>query len=528
MAANDELVPQTESITDVYSTDPSGGVDISSEQKARWNNFIARFKNTYNALPDFVARSPGRVNIIGEHIDYSLYDVLPTAVSVDVLIAVKLAPPSPNQEPFARVANINDAKFPAGQFTIPKDSDVEIDPAKHEWVNYFKAGLRVALKYMRERAQARGETFVPASFNILVDGNVPPGGGISSSAAFVCASALAVVKANGHDISKQDLQDMAIVSERAVGVYSGGMDQAASIFSRRGYLLYTRFFPTFHIQHVPVPKSSPEITFLMAQSFITSNKAETAPRHYNLRVAECTLATVVLAKLHNLTLPRDSSSLGYSLRNFHQELMRKEGRLDDPLEYQLDSIILATTDLLTKQEGYTRDEIAALLSISVPELESQFLSSFPVHADRFLLRQRALHCFKEARRVLDFVACLSRSHGGILDEHNVTYLGQLLNESMASCRDLYDCTCPEVDEICEIALRAGALGSRVTGAGWGGCTVHMVPLGKVKDVTEALRREYYDKRFPALGAEGLREAMVISKPSNGSFLITGAAISESA
>jgi galactokinase len=76
------------------------------------------------------------------------------------------------------------------------------------------------LKFLRKK-KADG-SLVPASMEILVDGNVPPGGGISSSAAFVCASALAVMKANDHNVSKQDLLDLAVVSERAVGVYSGG------------------------------------------------------------------------------------------------------------------------------------------------------------------------------------------------------------------------------------------------------------------------------------------------------------------
>jgi hypothetical protein len=72
--------------------------------------------------------------------------------------------------------------------------------------------------------------------------------------------------------------------------------------------------------------------------------------------------------------------------------------------------------------------------------------------------------------------------------------------------------------MCEIARRAGSLGSRLTGAGWGGSTVHMVPQAKVDSVTEALRTEYYAQRFPDLSEEKLREAMVISKPSNGSYL----------
>ncbi|KAL5002316.1 ribosomal protein S5 domain 2-type protein [Aspergillus recurvatus] len=521
MATPQELVPRTESIAEVYATDDASATTAAPEHLKRFNNLVSQFHKQYSHRPDFVARSPGRVNIIGEHIDYNLYDVLPTAVSVDVIIAVKVVP-SAGPEPTVKISNVLPGKFPTREFTVPKDSDVEIDPKKHEWVNYFKAGLVGALKVLRKGA-ADG-SFSPASMEVLVDGNVPPGGGISSSAAFVCSSALAVMKANNHDVSKQDLLDLAVVSERAVGVYSGGMDQAASIFSRRGYLLYTQFFPNFSVQHVAIPKAAEEITFLMAQSFVTSNKAETAPRHYNLRVAECTLASVVLAKANGLTLPKDNSSLGYSLRTFHNELMRKEGRLGDPLEYQIDSVIQAALDILTQEQGYTREEIAQLLSISVSDLEATYLSSFPVQAERFLLRQRALHCFKEARRVLDFKACLANA--STLDDKRIHYLGQLLNESQDSCRDVYECSAPQVDEICAIARKAGTWGSRLTGAGWGGCTVHMLPQSKVEAVTKALTKEYYFKYFPDISEEKLKEAMVISKPSNGSFLITGAAISQ--
>jgi galactokinase len=219
MAAPDSEVPQTESIADVYATDSAVPTTIAPDHKVRWNAMITQFKMLYGGLPDFVARSPGRVNIIGEHIDYSLYDVLPTAIDVDVLVAVKVLRPE-GREASVKIANANPDKFPARQFGIPCEGDVEIDTNKHEWINYFKSGLLVALKFLRSRTQ--DAQFVPASIDALVDGNVPPGAGISSSAALVCASALAVVKANKLDISKQDLLDMAIVSERAVGVYSGG------------------------------------------------------------------------------------------------------------------------------------------------------------------------------------------------------------------------------------------------------------------------------------------------------------------
>jgi galactokinase len=196
--------------------------------------------------------------------------------------------------------------------------------------------------------------------------------------------------------------------------------------------------------------------------------------------------------------------------------MRKVGRFGYPLLYQIDSTIQATLDTLTQENGYTREEIASLLQITVPDLESTYLSSFPVQADRFLLRQRALHCFKEARRVLDFKACLSNAH--TLDDKRIQYLGQLLNESQDSCRDVYECSAPQVDEVCTIARKAGTWGSRLTGAGWGGCTVHMLPQSKVQAVTEALKEGYYKKYFPDITEEKLKEALVISKPSNGSFI----------
>jgi galactokinase len=98
-------------------------------------------------------------------------------------------------------------------------------------------------------------------------------------------------------------------------------------------------------------------------------------------------------------------------------------------------------------------------------------------------------------------------------------LGDLLNRSQDSCRDVYDCSCPEIDELCSIARKAGSFGSRLTGAGWGGCSVHLVPADRVAGVREAWEREYYAKRH--LTREQREAAIVVSRPGNGSavFLV---------
>jgi galactokinase len=509
-------VPQFTTLKDVYSTSEDSP-KIDPEHETRFKGLISKFSNTFGNKPEFVARSPGRVNIIGEHIDYSLYNVLPAAVTVDVLIAVRTTSPS-QQGASIKCANVNPTKYPTREIKIPRDGIIEVDKSEHDWSNYFRAGLKGAMEFLQKKY---GRDFKPQSMEVLLDGNVPAGGGLSSSAAFVCASALAAMKANGHDVSKQDLLDLAIVSERSVGVFSGGMDQAASIFSERGFLLYCRFYPNFKEEHVPMPKADPDVTFLVAQSLVTSDKAVTAPKHYNLRVVECTLATVVLAKLHDISLNPDESSLGFCLRNFQQEYMKKQGRLELPLEDQLDELINVAQKGLSK-ESYSREDISNILGIDVTTLEKTYMSKFPIQASKFLLCQRATHVLHEARRVIFFKNTLTNSPA--LDTTTLEYLGNLMNETQYSCKNIYECSCPEIDDICAIARRTGTYGSRLTGAGWGGCTVHLLPTEKVEAVTEALKKEYYFIKFPDITEEKLKEAIVISKPSQGSSVITGEAL----
>ncbi len=207
-------VPTVTALRDIYTT------EALAEQGARWNSLLEKFQARYGSPAHFVARSPGRVNIIGEHIDYSLYSCLPMAITPDVIIAVStdLAPAAEGTYKI-RIANVDEQRFPVREFDIPH-AEVEIDATKHEWSNYFKSGLRGALELLRKKY---GADFKPKSMQVLMDGTVPAGGGLSSSAAFVSASALAVMVANGEtDVGKTDLTEVAIVSERAVGVNSGG------------------------------------------------------------------------------------------------------------------------------------------------------------------------------------------------------------------------------------------------------------------------------------------------------------------
>jgi galactokinase len=211
-----DTVPLASSLEDIYTP------DALPSQTKRWSHLLQTFQSTYSHPATFVARSPGRVNIIGEHIDYSLYSVFPMAITADCLLAISIpSEPAPASSTGfkLRLANVQGDKFPQHEFELPY-GDVEIDSKVHEWTNYFKCGLRGALQLLKK---SKGDGFRPTSMNVLMDGAVPSGGGLSSSAAFVSASALAVMIANGEkEIDKTALTELAIVSERAVGVNSGG------------------------------------------------------------------------------------------------------------------------------------------------------------------------------------------------------------------------------------------------------------------------------------------------------------------
>lgn len=138
------------------------------------------------------------------------------AVTVDLVLAVRAHPDTHT----IRIANVNNTKFERREFQIPEQGDPEIDHTTHEWSNYFKSGLRGVTELMKRK---KGKHWRSVGMDIVVDGTVPSGGGLSSSAAFVCASALSVMKANGEEkVDKRELTELAIVSERAVGVNSGG------------------------------------------------------------------------------------------------------------------------------------------------------------------------------------------------------------------------------------------------------------------------------------------------------------------
>jgi galactokinase len=324
--------------------------------------------------PEGVWAAPGRVNLIGEHTDYNDGFVLPAAIDRQVVAAA-----GRRDGGRLRVWSLQEEQ--------PADLELEgIGPGRVEGWAAYPAGVAWAL------GQAGAEV---GGADLVVDGDVPAGAGLSSSAALECATATALADLFGAGLDRAALAGVARRAENeVVGVPSGVMDQMVSMLGRAGHALFldTRSLDT---EQVPLP--------LEAAGHRLVDGA------YADRRAACEAAAATLG----VPALRDASL---------EQVEAAAGALGDP--------------------GL----------------------------------RRARHVVTENARVLEAVELL---RAGELDR-----LGPLLAASHASLRDDYEVSSPELDTAVEAAVAAGAVGARMTGAGFGGSAIALVATdaaGRVGD-----------------------------------------------
>ena len=163
-----------------------------------------------------------RVNLIGEHIDYCGYGVLPMAVDEEVIVAV-----GPTQSGMLELSNV-DSDY---EDFVCSLEGITIDNATPDWYKYFLCGV----KGIAEHSAAADAIPLPG-FRAMVHGSVPPCSGLSSSSALVCSAALATAHFNLVSLTRQQLADTCAKSECFIGTEGGGMDQAIAILATKGTL----------------------------------------------------------------------------------------------------------------------------------------------------------------------------------------------------------------------------------------------------------------------------------------------------
>lgn len=229
---------------------------INEEMKRK---VVEDFKKNFEG-ECIVVRSPGRVNIIGEHTDYNNGFVLPAAIDKAVYVAVN-----------AREDEL--IKLYSGEFNESFESSLsELKPTKKGWPNYI---LGIA-------SQLKKKGFAIKGFNLAIDGDVPIGAGLSSSAAVECATAFALNQIFNLQINRVDMALMAQASEHEfAGVKVGIMDMFASLFGKKDHAIKLDC-RSLEYEYEPLQLNNYKILLLN-----TNVKHSLSSSEYNTRRAQC-------------------------------------------------------------------------------------------------------------------------------------------------------------------------------------------------------------------------------------------------
>jgi galactokinase len=313
--------------------------------------------------------APGRVNLIGEHIDYHGLPVLPMAIRRQIRVAFRARTDR-------RIQAVSSQLYGAREFEWTANL---VPTTAGDWENYLRAA-----------AQAVSRKWgVGLGVDAAVAADLPPAAGLSSSSALIVAFTLALLRANRIQAGFEELMDVLPEGEQFVGTRGGGMDHAASLASRAGCASLIEFVP-LSVRPIPIPE---DWAFLVAHSLHTAEKSGSVRDRYN-------------------------------------------------------ALRAAGADAL-KALGFTSYAEAIKAPLG-PASSPVFLHVF-------------LHVTSEALRVQDAVAAIERN--------DPLTFGRLLLESHASLRDRLKVSCSALDQLVAAAMESGALGARLTGAGFGGCAV---------------------------------------------------------
>ncbi len=339
--------------------------------------------------------SPGRVNLIGEHIDYNGGSVLPIALDRGTQGQVKTC-----RDPVVRVFSENFFEEGWTDISLVKDLAKE-----GNWTDYIR-GVVHTLKAEGYHLQQ--------GFELKIKGNIPLSSRLSSSASLEVLTCFILSNLNNLSLSREEI---ARISQQAevefVGVNCGIMDQFVIANAAKGHALHLNTH-TLQYEHIPFHLENHELVILN-----TNKSLGLLDSAYNERRDQCESA---LEKL---------------------------------------------------KAFYPMDHLCALSVNQLPEVEAHLTAKE---------YQRVRHVVGEQSRVERVITALRN--------RDIGEFGRVLKESHRSLRDDFEVSCLELDRITDLALQYGAVGSRMTGGGFGGCAIAVVPKDRWDTLRTQLPKDY--------------------------------------
>ncbi|HMO15453.1 MAG TPA: galactokinase [Pirellulaceae bacterium] len=380
---------------------------------------VADFRAEYSTSPQIVAIAPGRVNLIGEHVDYNQGVAIPFAVQRYVIVAARIR---------------NDAMLRVKSVPLGESKRLNLDEVEGR-IAGSSGGLEPRwLAYVAGAIIETTREMPICGMDLVIDANLPIGAGLSSSAALTSAIVTALdclLRLN------MDLMQKAVlcqrVEQRYLGVPCGMMDPWACMASELGCLLKLDFLTHTHEQ---IPWDSTNPAFLIVNSGIKHDLADGA---YALRREECRIG----ARLLNV----------------------------DSLRF------ITGTEFGSHQ------------------------NNLPIQ-----IAKRIQHVCGEIARV--------EQAAELIRGRDWNELGKLLVASHHSLSELYEVSCPEVDDLVKIVVgKPGVFGARMTGGGFGGAVIALVDSNLVPKISQSVAEEFNRRT-------GLTPQIFETKPQAGVRIIS--------
>jgi len=531
-------------------------IDKISDEENLWNEFVSTYSNDkkvikehikfYLALADysekiigtdenvFIVRSPGRVNVMGRHIDHQGGNCNLMTIGYETLMIVH-----PRDDDRVFLYNMNKESFGDRNFSISelltdlpwddwlslvnstKVSDM-ISTYGVDWSQYIKAAvLRLQKKFTKTKLRG---------MDIVINGNIPTAAGLSSSSSLVVGAAEAVVAVNKLSTFPSQLIDLCGEGEWFVGTRGGSADHAAVKLGQKGKVVKVTFFDFAVKEIVPFPD---DYILAVCDSGIKAVKSANAKDQFNHRISCYKIGFKMIKKF----FPQFAPLLGY-LRDVNMR------NLGIPLSwiYRI---------LLHLPEQTTKDEIYKLLPNE--DLEQIFLTHNSSENTLYPIRGVVLFGLAEFER--------SRIYANYLKHNNIEEIGRLMNTSHNGDRvasftekwkkrtymapisnsyllnlmeDLesgdpervlpaqlqwqpgsYHCSIPAIDKMVDVSLKVkGVAGAQLAGAGLGGCMMVLTHKESVQELIENLKTHYYN---PA----NATPTILLCKPVAGSGILAG-------
>lgn len=365
------------------------------------NGLVNEFNELFKTRKYNIYFAPGRVNLIGGHVDYHGGFVLPCAINYGTYLVI-----SERSDELIKGYSKN--------FTEEgiKSSDLNnLEYRKKDnWFNYSKG----IIKSLKERGYK-----INNGFNMFFYGNIPNGAGLSSSASLELVILEALDSLLDLKIPNKEKVLIAVnVENDYIGVNCGIMDQYAVAFGKKDSAILLNCDTITH-EYVDLDLKTNKILIIN-----TNKKRKLSDSKYNERRNESQLAL----------------------------------------------------DILLKETGKEK----------INQLDIVDFDKFSSKLENDIERKRAKHIIKENIR--------TKNSFKALKENDIKALGEYITKSHYSLKDDYEVSCDELDYLVEILnAQNGVLGSRMTGAGFGGCTVSIVDENKINEISNEVEKMYYEK-----------------------------------